>query len=151
MNASVTKRTPGLLGRWSSMDPISTIREEMETLFNRLGGNGNGMVAPALDLTEANGGYQIRMDVPGMKADDINIDINGDLVTVSGERKEEKEEKGEKFHRVERQFGSFSRTVRLPFAVKEDEVDAQLKDGVLTLKLPKTEEAKAHRVQIKAS
>lgn len=109
------------------------------------------MLAPALDLTEVDGGYQIKMDVPGMKAEDINIDINGDLVTVTGERKEEKEEKGEKFHRVERQFGAFSRTVRLPFAVKEDKVDAQLKEGVLTLKLPKTDEAKSHRIKIKAS
>lgn len=152
MSAGVTKRTPGLLSRWTETDPFLSVREEMENLFSRFAGNGKGlMLTPSLDLTEVNGSYQIRMDVPGMKAEEINIDVNGDVVTISGERKEEKEEKGEKYHRVERHFGSFSRTVRLPFAVREDKIDAQLKDGVLTLKLPKTEEAKAHRVKIKAS
>ena len=151
MNTTLTKRAPGLLGRFVDLDPIGSLREEMENLITRFGGNGSGGLMPALDLTEVDGGYQIKLDVPGMKAEDINIDINGDLVTVTGERKVEKEEKGEKFHRVERQFGAFSRTVRLPFAVKEDKVDAQLKEGVLTLKLPKTDEAKSHRIKIKAS
>lgn len=151
MNAPLTKRTPGLLGRWTEMEPLSSLREEMDSLLNRFAGTPAGTISPALDLTEADGGYQIRMDVPGMKAEDINIDVHGEVVTVTGERKEEKEEKGEKFHRIERAFGSFSRTVRLPFPVKEEKVEAQLKDGVLTLKLPKTDEAKAHRVKVKAS
>ena len=151
MSGTLTKRTPGRLNRWTEADPIATIREEMENLFGRFASGEKATTLSALDLTEVNGTYQIRMDVPGMKPEDINIDVNGDLITISGERKDEKEEKGEKFHRVERHFGSFSRTVRLPCVVKEDKIDAQIKDGVLTLKLPKTEEAKAHRVKIKAS
>ena len=71
------------------------------------------------------------------------------MLTVSGERKEEREEKGKTYHRVERRVGSFSRSVTLPCPVREDAVDAQYKNGILTIKLPKTEEAKARKITVK--
>jgi HSP20 family protein len=71
------------------------------------------------------------------------------MLTVAGERKEEKEEKGKTFHRVERLYGNFSRSVTLPCSVNEEEVAAEYKDGVLTIKLPKAEEAKAHKIKVK--
>jgi HSP20 family protein len=89
------------------------------------------------------------MDLPGMTAKDIDIQISGSVLTVSGQREEEREEKGKTFHRVERRYGSFSRSVTLPSAVEESEVAAECRDGVLTIKLPKTEESKAHKIKVK--
>jgi HSP20 family protein len=109
----------------------------------------SGAAAPALDMSETETAVDVRMDLPGITAKDIDIQVNGNLLTVSGERKEEKEEKGKMFHRVERSYGGFSRTVRLPCAVNESEVAAEYKDGVLTIKLPKTEELKAHKIKVK--
>ena len=108
-----------------------------------------GALVPALDVSETDTAIDVRMDLPGITAKDIDIQVNGNLLTVSGERKEEKEEKGKTFHRVERRYGNFSRTVTLPCAVIESEVAAEYKDGVLTIKLPKTEESKTHKIKVK--
>jgi HSP20 family protein len=106
-------------------------------------------ILPSLDLAETAASVEVRMDIPGMEAKDIDIQVNGNLLTISGERKEEHEEKGKTFHRVERRVGSFSRTVTLPCPVREEVVDAQYKSGILTVKLPKTEEAKAKKITVK--
>ena len=106
-------------------------------------------IIPSLDLAETDGIVEVRMDIPGMETKDIDIQVNGNLLTISGERKEEREEKGKTFHRVERRVGSFSRTVTLPCPVKEDAVDAQYKNGTLTVKLPKTEETKSKKITVK--
>ena len=90
------------------------------------------------------------MDIPGMEAKDIDIQVNGHLLTISGERKEEKEEKGKTYHRIERRSGSFSRSVTLPCPVKEEAVDAQYKNGILMVKLPKAEEAKSKKIAVKS-
>ena len=104
---------------------------------------------PSLDLSETPTTIEVRMDVPGIKAEEIDIQLANGVLTVSGERKEEKEEKGKTFHRVERHYGSFSRSVTLPSTVAEDKVDAQYHDGVLTVTLQKTEEAKSKKIKVK--
>jgi HSP20 family protein len=106
-------------------------------------------MVPALDLSETDTAIEVRMDLPGITAKDIDIQISGNVLTVSGQREEEKEEKGTTFHRVERRYGSFSRSVTLPCAVVESEVAAEFHDGVLAIKLPKTEESKAHKIKVK--
>ena len=143
-------RLPSLWGR----DPFTTLREEMSDLRTRLFGDGDegwftGTMVPALDMSETEIAIEVRMDVPGITAKDIDIQINGNLLTVTGERREEKEEKGKTFHRVERSYGNFSRSVTLPCAVAESEVAAEYHDGVLTVKLPKAEESKAHKIKVK--
>lgn len=89
------------------------------------------------------------MDIPGMESKDFDVKVQGNLVTVSGERKEEKEEKGKTFHRVERRTGKFSRSFTLPCSVNQDEVAADYTQGVLTLKLPKCETEKCRKVAVK--
>jgi HSP20 family protein len=133
---------------------LGNLREEMEELFSRAFGEDVGAwsaerILPSLDLAETDGNVEVRMDIPGMDAKDIDIQVNGNLLTISGERKEEREEKGKTFHRVERRVGSFSRTVTLPCPVKEEAVDAQYKNGILTVKLPKSEEAKSKKITVK--
>jgi HSP20 family protein len=83
-----------------------------------------------------------------MEAKEIDITVTSDLLTIKGEKKEEKEEKGENFHRRERRYGSFSRSFRLPVEVKADTINADYKDGVLTVTLPKVEKEKPRRVEI---
>jgi HSP20 family protein len=127
----------------------------MEDLFSRAFGEEGGLwpserIVPSLDLAETDGTIEVRMDIPGMEAKDIDIQVNGNLLTISGERKEEKVEKGKTYHRIERRTGSFSRSVTLPCPVKDEAVDAQYKSGILTVKLPKTEEAKSKKITVKS-
>jgi HSP20 family protein len=136
--------------------PFQALRQEFEQFFNRLGsdwGDGNwqlGEFKAACDLSETDDAYQVRMDVPGIQPDDITVQVTGDTVQIFGERKEEKEEHGKTFHRMERCSGRFSETLRLPSGVKEDEIEAEFHDGVLTVTLPKTEVTKTRTVRIKA-
>lgn len=155
MSSVVAKREPRTLGSWLRRGPLETLREEMEELASRAFGeegalwSGERMV-PSLDLSETDGALEVRMDVPGVEPKDLDIQVNGNLLTICGQRKEEREEKGKTYHRVERRTGSFSRSVTLPVAVKEDAVEAQYKDGILTIKLPKTESAKGKRITVKS-
>jgi HSP20 family protein len=135
-------------------DPLGLFRDEMDDLVSRIwrgtqDGWLSGNFAPSVDLTEADNSFEVRMDIPGMESKDIDVQVHGNMVTVSGERKEEKEEKGKTFHRVERRTGKFSRSFTLPCAINEDEVAAEYTKGVLTLKLPKCEAAKSKKVAIK--
>lgn len=155
MTTNVAKKEPRSVGTWFRRGPLGNLREEMEELFSRAFGDDAGVwpsdrVMPSLDLAETDGNVEVRMDIPGMDAKDIDIQVNGNLLTISGERKEEHEEKGKTFHRVERRVGSFSRTVTLPSPVRETAVDAQYKNGILTVKLPKTEEAKSKKITVKS-
>jgi HSP20 family protein len=154
MSTTVAKREPRSVGAWWRRAPLENLREEMQDLVARTFGEEGGLwpgerMFPSLDLSETEAAIEVRMDIPGMEAKDLDIQVNGNLLTISGERKEEKEEKGKTFHRVERRSGSFSRTVTLPAPVREDAVDAQYKNGILTVKLPKTEEAKAKKINVK--
>jgi HSP20 family protein len=146
----VQTRLPSLWAR----EPFTALREEMNDLRSRLFGEGDGgwftgPLVPALDLSETDNALEVRMDVPGITAKDIDIQINGNLLTVTGERAEEKEEKGKTFHRVERSYGNFSRSVTLPCVVNESEIAAEFQNGVLAIKLPKAEESKAHKIKVK--
>ena len=150
---AATRRPSRLPSLWRS-DPLTALQEEMSELRSRFLGDGGegwftGAMAPALDVSESDTTVDVKMDLPGMSAKDIDIQVNGNLLTVSGQRDEEKEEKGKTFHRVERRYGSFSRSVTLPCKVLESEVAAEYHDGVLTIKLPKTEESKAHKIKVK--
>src|SRR5579872_693697 len=136
--------------------PFETLRQEFDDLFGRLATDWDGkwltsQFKAACDLSETADAYQIRMDVPGIKADDITVQVTGDTVHVSGERKEEKEEKAKTYHRVERRSGKFSEIVTLPGAVKDENVQAEFHDGVLTVTLPKTEASKTRTVKVKAN
>jgi HSP20 family protein len=150
---AASRRPSRLPSLWRS-DPLTALQEEMNELRSRfLGDSGEGWftvaMIPALDMAESDTSIDVRMDLPGMAAKDIDIQINGNVLSVSGQRDEEKEEKGKTFHRVERRSGSFSRSVTLPCNVIESEVAAEYRDGVLAIKLPKTDESKAHKIKVK--
>lgn len=154
MSTAIAKAKPRQVRPWFNRGPFESIREEVQDLLTRTFGEEAdawlpARFVPSLDLAETDKSVEVRMDIPGMEAKDFDIQVHGNLLTVSGEQKEEREEKGKTFHRMERRVGMFSRTVTLPCPVKEDSVDAQYKNGILTLQLPKTEEARARKITVK--
>ena len=126
----------------------------MNRLFDRFfegrpaNGIGSRRWIPAMDLVETDDHLVLRGDLPGMTEDDVDIEIKDNVLTVSGERKSEHDERGEGFHRVERAFGSFSRSLTLPQGIEPDRIEAKFENGVLEVQIPKPAEAKPTRVQI---
>ena len=104
---------------------------------------------PAIDVAEEEGAIIVRAEIPGCKAEDIDISVYGNTLTISGEKKltEEKKEKG--YYHVESTYGSFRRELSLPTDVDQDKIDATCKDGVLSITLPKAEKAKAVKIKVK--
>jgi HSP20 family protein len=104
---------------------------------------------PSVDISETEGEYQIKAEIPDVKKEDVKVTLEDGVLTIQGERKHEKEEKGKKYHRIERSYGSFVRTFSLPDVIDEDKVKAEFKDGVLNLHLPKSEKAKPKAIDVK--
>lgn len=117
--------------------PFHNLQEDMDISWS-----------PRLDVSETESGLEIVADLPGMEKKDIKVSLEDNLLTIQGERKEEKENKDKQYHTIERRSGSFYRALRLPVEVEKDKVEAAFKDGVLTLRLPKSKEAKKKVAQI---
>ena len=133
------------------------MQREIDSMFDRfLGGSlaEDGSVftsnwTPAVDITEHENEYIVKMELPGVSKDDVKITLENSVLTVKGEKKQEKESKSSNFHRVERTYGSFQRTFTVPSGVKADSIDASYKDGILNIALPKAEEAKPKQIDVK--
>ena len=144
------------LVRWDPIRELDSLQGDMNRLFDRFfeGRAANGSTArrwiPAMDPVETEDHLVLRGDLPGMTEEDVDIEIKDNVLTVSGERKAEHDERGEGYHRVERAFGSFSRSLTLPPGVDAGQVSAKFESGVLEVKIPKPTEAKPTRVQIGA-
>jgi len=125
-------------------------------LFEEFFGEGSvvardGQHVPRLDVSETADAVEVTTDLPGMKPDEVGLEIRGQYLTIRGEHSEEKEsaeEEGRKYHRVERSTGSFCRSVRLPATVREDGVEAFLTDGVLKVTMPKSQADKPVKVKV---
>ncbi|EFK10221.1 Hsp20/alpha crystallin family protein [delta proteobacterium NaphS2] len=137
---------------------ISRLRNEMDQLFDRFFDwrpfalmRERDVWSPALDLAETDGTFIVTAELPGMDPKEIDISVSQNVLTLRGERKQKKEKKGKSFHRIERGYGAFSRSVQLPSDVDPEDVDATYKDGVLQLKLKKTERSAAKKIEIKAA
>ena len=109
-----------------------------------------GEWSPSMDISETKDSLVVKLEVPGMDQKDIQISLQESLLTIKGEKRQEKEEKDERYHRVERSYGAFTRSVRLPVAVDGSRVAATFKNGLLTVTLPKTPAAKGTTIPIKA-
>lgn len=145
--------------RFGDSDPWNALLD-LESFFNRAIGETGGDFfegfrsewAPAVDVSETDDAYVVEADIPGMRKEDIKIEVENDVLTIRGERKSEKEEKDEKkgYHRVERRMGAFVRSLRVPGGVKAEDVSAKFQDGVLKVTLPKPEESKPKLITVKA-
>lgn len=153
MKTSVVKREPRTIRPWFYRGPMGTPGEDVQHLITQFFGDGEtwpvAEMAPTMDVSETDNAVEVRMDVPGVDPKDVDIQIRGNVLSVTGQRKEETTEKGKTWHRVERRFGSFARTMTLPAEVKEDAVQAAYRDGVLTVTLPKAEQVKARKIEVK--
>ena len=104
---------------------------------------------PAFDIAETEKDYIITAEVPGIEAKDLDVTFTEGVLTVKGEKKQEKEDKGEDYHHIERHYGSFHRSFRIPGKVQVDKIDSNFKDGVLKLTLPKSEESETKKIEVK--
>jgi HSP20 family protein len=104
---------------------------------------------PAVDIVEQENEYVVKMELPGVNKDEVKISLESNILTIKGEKKQEKEEQSKNLHRIERSYGSFQRSFTLPTTVKSDKIDAVFKDGVLSVSLPKAEEAKPKQIEVK--
>jgi len=104
---------------------------------------------PAVDIVEHDDEYFVKVELPGVNKDDVKLTLENNILTIRGEKKQEKETKKENYHRVERSYGAFQRSFTLPSAIKADRIDASYKDGILTVSLPKAEEAKPKQIEVK--
>lgn len=110
-----------------------------------------GEFTPTLDVSETKDAVVVKAEVPGIEPKEIQVELQNQILTIKGEKKEEREEKGETYYRRERAYGAFARSVRIPVAVDESKVNAVFKNGVLTVTLPKAAEAKGTLIPVKAA
>jgi HSP20 family protein len=117
---------------------------DLPTLFDK-----EEMVVPHFDISETEKDYVISGEIPGIDVKDLNVTLTDGIITIKGEKKKETEEKEENYHRIERHYGSFERSFRVPDKVKTDKLDANYKDGVLKLTLPKAEISEVKKIEVK--
>ena len=142
--------------RWEPLRELSTLQNEVNRLFNTVfdtpatGGSTGSLRRwmPAMDLVETQDHFVLRADLPGLTEQDVNIELEDNVLTVSGERRAEHEDQKEGYHRVERAFGSFSRTLTLPKGVDAEAISASFDKGVLEVRVPKPEARKPRRISI---
>jgi HSP20 family protein len=142
--------------RWEPVRELNTLQSEMNRLFNNLfdapapngGTAGVRRWLPAMDLVETEDNFVLRADLPGLSEEDVNIELEDNVLTISGERKSEHEDRKEGFYRVERASGSFSRSLTLPEGVNPESIKASFDRGVLEVSIPKPEERKPRKVAI---
>jgi HSP20 family protein len=145
------------LATWPTFGRLSELRHEIDRLFDsplsEFSGNASLLSGwtPALDVYEEKDSFIVKAELPGMRKEDIEVSFHDGTLSLSGERKSETRHEDGDVHRAERFFGRFQRTVSLPAAVAVDKIKAAYKDGVLTVTLPKTEEAKPKQIDVSIS
>lgn len=142
------------LTRRQPMRDMMSLRDAMdrffEDSFNRELGFFESGNYPSIDMYQTDNDVVVKAVLPGIKPDDLNISVTGDVLTISGENKREEEHKNARYHMRETQYGSFTRSIPLPVSVNADQANANFEDGVLTLTLPKKEEVRPKTISVKA-
>lgn len=142
---------------WSPFRDLVNIQKDLGHVFDGLFSDFDGDVtfasqwAPRVDVVEQKDAYMIKAELPGVSKNDVKIVLQENVLTIKGEKKQESEQKDSDYHRIERSYGTFERSFTLPTGVRSDKIDATYKDGVLTITLPKAEEAKPKEIEVKVS
>jgi HSP20 family protein len=144
------------LVRWEPAREVDSLQTEVNRVFDAFFGgrnpnSGGRRWVPAMDLVEQDDEFVLKADLPGLREEDVEIEVADGVLAISGERKSEHSERSEGYYRVERAIGQFSRSVSLPKGVEAEQVAARFENGVLEVRIPKPEERKPHRVQIGAA
>jgi len=147
--------------KWNPAKELLNVEREFNRFFNTFGRHfgissgeieeefENAVWMPLTDIIEGKDNYVLKLDLPGVSKNDVKISYSDGQLMISGERKQEKESKDSKYHRVERSYGKYYRSFTLPQKIQEDKIDAEFKDGQLTITVPKSEEAKPKELDIK--
>ncbi len=141
--------------RWEPFRELAALQSEMGRWMNQMGiagqpGNGQSTSTwvPAVDVWETENELVLSFDLPGIPEDKIAVELDDNVLTVSGERERTERQEGDRFYRFERRFGSFTRSVTLPQGVSEDQIKADYRDGVLEIRVPKPQEQRPKRIPI---
>jgi len=146
--------------RWDPFKEMEDLQSRLAKLFNlgtaRFGNGGKEFMtvtewAPAVDITEDDKEYLVKADLPEVKKEDVKVSVEEDVLTITGERKLEREEKGKKYHRIERSYGNFLRSFALPPGAEGSRINAEFKDGVLKIHLPKSEKSRVKPIDVKVA
>lgn len=147
--------TPNELIKWDPFNEMQTFHDDMNRVFTDFFGRvparrslAEGLWAPLMDIEETKEELVVKAEIPGMAKDDIKIQITADVLSISGERKHEEESKDKTYHRIERTYGKFQRIIRLPTEVQSGKTKASYENGVLTIRIPKSEELKPREIAI---
>lgn len=132
-------------------DPFAEVRRLQEEMDGWMGASRGSAFTPAVDIYEDKESITVRAELAGMKPDDVHVSVENNVLTLRGERKLERAEDKQGYHRIERAYGQFSRSFALPQLVDAERIHAEMKEGVLTLRLPKKGEPQPRRVEIKTS
>jgi HSP20 family protein len=143
------------MSRWDPFRELSSIQNELNRLFGRTFtgevGEREAAWVPAVDIAETQERFLITAELPGVEPDDVDISVENSVLTLRGERKFYRETREDDFHRVERRFGEFARSITLPSTADPERINASFDAGLLTIEVPKREEAKPRKIQIKAT
>lgn len=149
------------LARWQPITELERWFDRMDRLFDRFFRDFERSFwrmdwqwerwMPPMEVSETDDAYLVRLEVPGIKPEDVEVTLQGGALTIRGKRERRDEQKGETYHLVERAYGEFVRSLQLPGDVKEDAVEATYKDGILELHLPKSETSKPRRIEVKTA
>ena len=145
--------------RWDPFRELEDVSDKLNRLFSRPAArrdNGQETMTvadwiPTVDISETDAEFAIMAELPEVKKEDVKITLQQGVLTIQGHRAQEREERGKRYHRVERAYGTFARTFTLPDYVDESNVNAEFKDGVLTLHVPKSEKAKPKAIEVKVA
>jgi HSP20 family protein len=138
-----------MLAKFDPFRDLRTVEDEFDRLMGRAFSRDAWM--PALDVRETEDRFEVKMDLPGLEPKDVNVTFEDGMLTVSGKRQFESEDKGDTWHRVERSFGTFARSIRLPQTADTEKIDATFDKGVLTVSVPKNEQAKPRQIEVRGS
>jgi HSP20 family protein len=145
--------------RWDPFRDLTSIQDEINQMFDRVfgrrgggggreGGLAQGSWAPAVDISERKDAYVVTAEVPGVKPEELEVTLEDGLLTIQGERRIEEESSDRQYHRVERRYGAFRRSITLPSQVNADAIEASYSDGVLQVVVPKAESAKPKKINV---
>lgn len=141
-----------------ALRPLGTFRSDIESIFDNffkgfnfpaIAESGSNLLNARMDIAETEKDYSLEVEIPGVEEKDIDISLSGDLLTVKGEKKSEEKKEDKNYLRIERSYGSFQRSVTLPPDIDADKVKANFKNGILTITIPKSENAKPSVKKIK--
>jgi HSP20 family protein len=138
----------GTLTRWDPFTELGELRTRFDRIFDEFSGGRERAWTPAIDVVRENGNLVVRADVPGIKPEEVKVEVEDDILTVSGEHEERKEEKDKQYVRRERRYGSFSRAMALPAGVDPKKIKATTHHGVIEVTIPLPVEAKGEKVTI---